>query len=83
MLAQLGETDARLDLLVDQQAARQAEADLVTVGGTGGARDDLVTVGGDDDVPKPDDFQLQLMLEEAGFTKEDLDYINDWQLDPG
>ena len=70
MLAQLGETDARLDLLVDQQAARQAEADLVTV-------------GGDDDVPKPDDFQLQLMLEEAGFTKEDLDYINDWQLDPG
>lgn len=73
MLAQLGETDARLDLLVDQQAARQAEADLVTVGG----------INTDDDVPKPDDFQLQLMLEEAGFTKEDLDYINDWQLDPG
>lgn len=61
MLAQLGETDARPTHVVDQQAARQAEAD----------------------VPKPDDFQLQLMLEEAGFTKEDLDYINDWQLDPG
>ena len=28
-------------------------------------------------------MHLQLMLEEAGFTKEDLDYVNDWQLGPG
>ena len=27
----------------------------------------------DDDVPEPDDVHLQQMLEEAGFTKEDLD----------
>ena len=35
------------------------------------------------DVPEPDDVHLQQMLEEAGFTKEDLDYVNDWQLNMG
>ena len=37
----------------------------------------------DDDVPEPDDMHLQQMLEEAGFTKDDLDYVNEWQLNMG
>ena len=37
----------------------------------------------DDEVPEPPDMHLQLMLEEAGFTKEDLDQVNEWQLGPG
>ena len=32
---------------------------------------------------EPDDMLLQQMLEEAGFTKEDRDYVNDWQLNMG